>query len=154
MPLTPYMPPPLPVAPMPVIGFDTPNAQRFQYVTLPIPVTPIASPEGDTMNTGTASQPITHWMDSQLAHAWIVEASRVAGLASVAAIGNGDPPVSYVNEAGYDVGPIDRCLSAILRAYNAMNIPWYMDPEARRLWRLYISGTPQVSGGRTNAAAL
>jgi hypothetical protein len=148
---------------------DVPASQQFQYITLPIPVNPIVDPDGNTMNTSVSTVAITQWMDAALAAAWVAEAQRVSALAVVAAGMNGcmtppcpggpgdspgAEPAVYQDQNNDEWGAIYRGLYAIMQVYNALNIPWYMDPEARRLWRLYISGQPSILLGTSPDVAL
>lgn len=134
---------------------DTPNAQQFLLASIPSPSAPIMSPSGLPMSTPSATAaPILHWMDGDLAKAWVREAVRVATVATPAATGPAflDPPAVYMDDNGVEWGPIYRCLYAIMQVYNALNIPWFIDPEARKLWRKYIAGLPAGHGESTALA--
>jgi len=66
---------------------------------------------------------IAHWMDGELAQAWFADAR--------AKLSNGD---------------IIGALQSMMWAYNALNITWYSHPDARKLWRKYMAGPPQIRG--------
>lgn len=119
---------------------------------------------------------LQHWCDLDLASAWFAEAQRLSNIALAAYSGpnaqnpapNSTPSeiynlvdassataavqgkVTQVSDAGTINGDIDAvcaAMYALMQGYNALNIPWYMDPAARALWRTYMAGPPETQGG-------
>lgn len=115
---------------------------------------------------------LTHWCDLDLANAWFAEAQRLSNIALAAYSGPGaqDPGTKSTPSEIYnlvvnpqatsslvtqgDAGTINGNINAVcaamyalMQGYNALNIPWYMDPVARALWRQYMAGPPELYGG-------
>ncbi len=101
----------------------------------PIPVRQICSftnaiGEPVALDTPPAGAALTHYHDPDRARAWFAYAKLTASAwASLDDSNFRTQMTVYVN--------IGR---AIMNGYNALNIPWHTDPEARRLWREYLSG--------------
>lgn len=107
---------------------------------------------------------VLHWADLRLANAWKSYIAQLAASADVPtllrqAVSLADPnnkspeAVQYRASPGYR-DPLRMKLAALLGAianyYNACNIPWSSDPEARGLYRVWIAGTPDNVGSRTS----
>lgn len=91
-------------------------------------VMPDGSAVGSNANVGGV---FPHWYAREAAIGWIAEARRRIDA------------VSANRNAGADTfqGMTDA-LKALMNAYNALNIPWVVDPAARALYRRYIAGNP------------
>lgn len=104
------------------------QGSRFVRRALVVSGRDVLGPAGEVVNAGrTPGVTVYHWMDGDLAAGWFAEAGRRLA-------------------AGGDV------LAALMAGYNALNIPWIVDPEARRLWRAHVAGRPAAYGGTTGIA--
>ena len=89
---------------------------------------------------------IAHWVAVREANAWFRYARRLAldpERMRAAASGTGWAASDYVAAIG----------KAIMQGYNALNIVWYNDPDARRLFRERFAGLPYAPAGTQYAGA-
>jgi hypothetical protein len=119
--------------------------QQYQRFCLTVPDVDLVDPSGNVINAGrTPGSVVLHWMDPQLATVWFKYAAWLARGSLAAASRSAplpDPDVRYY-------GGIDGVFAALMYGYNALNVPWFVDPVARLLWRKYVSGPPQsIAGG-------
>lgn len=121
--------------------------QKFQLVGLQLQDVDIYAPDGSIINPSGVAQlrsgVINQWMDADLATACFTEARRLADIA-----------VSVANDKDRSKDPIGadalkQSMFWIMMGYNALNVPWYMDPEARKLFRQFVAGPPQEYAGFT-----
>lgn len=121
--------------------------QKFQLVGLQLQDVDIYAPDGKVINPSGVAQlrsgVINQWMDADLATACFAEARRLADIA--VSVANGSDRSQ--DKAGADA--LKQSMFWIMMGYNALNVPWYMDPEARKLFRQFIAGPPQDHGGFT-----
>jgi hypothetical protein len=128
------------------IGGGAPSASAAQWKLLDIPVEsrPILDLKGQPLLNGsnppgqvgvppapTPGQPppptsFPQWMDPDLYVAWVAYARQRFNAAV----------------RSKDVGALKDACVAITQAYNALNIPWVIDPPARFLHQRYIAGAP------------
>ncbi len=135
------------LAPLPSLTPD--GDQKFSLITLPIPDLDIYDPNGKVINpAGIAARSgsIKQWMDPDLAVACFAEARKQMDFAVAAANDTGGSQ----DIAGADA--LKQAIFWIMMGYNALNIPWYMDPEGRRLFRQFLAGPPQTHAGFTETA--
>jgi hypothetical protein len=88
---------------------------------------PLGLPGGGTLGSGSTGE-LAHWLSPELASACCADAR--AALAR--AVGRRDP------------APLGLVLRRIMDCYNALNVPWQIDPPARMLWRRWLSGPPRT----------
>lgn len=78
---------------------------------------------------------IVHWLDPWMARAWIVFGRQKLTEAIAASTNDIVRAWDLLCAAAY----------ALMTAYNALNISWYMDPVARAMYRRRIAGPPRRS---------
>lgn len=126
------------------------DAQKFVLTTLRVPDQDLFDPNGVLMNPGVPGVPrggaITQWMDTDLAAACFAEARRQMDFA-VNYASSKDPSGDLNGEQA-----LGSAVYWIINGYNALNIPWYMDPSARSLFRQYLAGPPLTYAGITTTS--
>lgn len=94
-----------------------------------------------------------HWADPVRARGWFQVARKL--LADKSRLALLDAPINKTDQkanraqAASQTLYVAEILTAIARGYNLLNVVWWNDPEARRLYRTYIAGSPQTYSGNS-----
>src|SRR6185295_11033048 len=90
------------------------------------------------------------WADPVRAYGWFRYAQQLlndqARLAALDAPVNTSDKDANRKQASDQLHYVAEVLGAIMRGYNLLNILWWNDPDARRLYRSYVSGAPLTAG--------
>ncbi len=81
--------------------------------------------------------PVAHWCDLIRAMAWFRYARALLDAFPRQTFTRDVPVIFYLN----------LVVMAIANGYNCLNICWYLDPAARRLYRAYLAGPPRSAYG-------
>lgn len=98
---------------------------------------------------------LEQWADPTRSVGWIREANRLlrdnARIASLDAPVNRQDRTANANQANAQYQYVREIVTAIAHVYNLLNLVWWNDPDARRLYRQYIAGPPAIENiGSTN----
>lgn len=111
------------------------GVQHFQFLQISVGTPVIYDGLGHRVDLGPTvpGTIMTQWADLPLARAWAAEAWRLVN--DAAAIADLDS-----RTAREGLAYTARCGQAVMNFYNALNIPWWNDPEARLLYRANWAG--------------
>ena len=120
------------------------DQSRFQLIAIPTTARPLLgadrqplrNPDNSIVGQISASGELLHWHDPDLYTAWVAEARRQWTLATR----NRDPVA------------MQSAAKAVMKACNAANVPWWIDPQLRALHQMFISGLPDPNGPAVSAA--
>lgn len=116
---------------------------EWSYVTIPVEARQLTEVNGQpfepSLQPGPVGAAIKQWCALGTAARWVAALQKL--LADDAAFAAADSPAPGTSDL---TNAYTRAFGMLANVYNALNVPWYMDPVARGLYRKYVAGLPTM----------